>query len=145
MMINVVKHTFYGQFFWTLNFGGSPFPGQLRQEKVLYPKRKPYNVLFESNTKTGRFSVMRNSRRVLVKVVLFQLKRPGHHQNDTTPIFFLILIALCQGFQMIYYLFLNSISKMVKTIKVFSRKVAVPRYMSTSLYTSNDYTVHCAF
>ena len=30
-----------------------------------------------------------------------------------------------------YHLFLNSIRKMVKTTKAFSRKLAVPRYMST--------------
>ena len=43
---------------------------------------------FESNTETGRFSVMRDSRRVLVKVVLFQLRGPGHPQNNTIPSFF---------------------------------------------------------
>ena len=45
-------------------------------------------MLFESNTETGRFSVMKDSRRVLVKVVLFQLRGHGHHQDDTTPNFF---------------------------------------------------------
>ena len=43
---------------------------------------------FESNTETGRISVMKGSRRVLVKVVLFQLKGPGHPQDDATPNFF---------------------------------------------------------
>ena len=42
---------------------------------------------FESNTKTGRISVMRGSRRVLVKVVLFQLRGTGHPQDDATPHF----------------------------------------------------------
>ena len=32
-----------------------------------------------------------------------------------------------------YYLFLNSFIKMVKIAKAFSRKLAVPRYMSTSV------------
>ena len=43
---------------------------------------------FESNTETGRISVMRGSRRVLVKVVLFQLRGHSQPQNDATPNFF---------------------------------------------------------
>ena len=33
-------------------------------------------------------SVMKGSRQVLVKVVLFQSDGPGHPQNDATPSFF---------------------------------------------------------
>ena len=44
---------------------------------------------FESNTETGRISVMRGSRRVLVKVVLFQLRGHGYPQDDSIPNFFL--------------------------------------------------------
>ena len=40
---------------------------------------------FESNTETGRISVMKGSTEVLVKVVLFQLRGQGHPQNDATP------------------------------------------------------------
>ena len=43
---------------------------------------------FESNTETGRISVMKGSRQVLVKVVLFQLRGRSHPQNDVTPNFF---------------------------------------------------------
>ena len=43
---------------------------------------------FESNTETGRISVMKGSRRVLVKVVLFQLRGHGHPQDDDTANFF---------------------------------------------------------
>ena len=43
---------------------------------------------FESNTETGRFSVMKGSRRVLVKVVLFQLRGRSQPQNDATANFF---------------------------------------------------------
>ena len=43
---------------------------------------------FESNTETGRISVMKGSRRVLAKVVLFQLRGRGHPQDDATPNFF---------------------------------------------------------
>ena len=43
---------------------------------------------FESNTETGRISVMKGSRRVPVKVVLFQLRGRGHPQDDAAPIFF---------------------------------------------------------
>ena len=53
----------------------------------MYLKRKPYNVLFESSTETGRISVMKGSRRVLVKVVLFQLRGCSQPQNDATANF----------------------------------------------------------
>ena len=43
---------------------------------------------FESNTETGRISVMKGSKRVLVKVVLFQLRGHGHPQDDAMPNFF---------------------------------------------------------
>ena len=43
---------------------------------------------FESNTETGRISVMKGSRLVLVKVVLFQLRGPGHPQYDANTNFF---------------------------------------------------------
>ena len=42
-------------------------------------------MLFEKSFETGRISVMKGSRRVLVKVVLFQLRGRGHSQNDATP------------------------------------------------------------
>ena len=40
---------------------------------------------FERSFETGRISGMKGSRRVLVKVVLFQLRGRGHPQNDATP------------------------------------------------------------
>ena len=43
---------------------------------------------FERSFETGRISVMKGSRRVLVKVVLFQLRGHGHPQDDATPNFF---------------------------------------------------------
>ena len=43
---------------------------------------------FEKSFETGRISVMKGSRRVLVKVVLFQLRGRGHPQDDATPNFF---------------------------------------------------------
>ena len=42
----------------------------------------------ESNTETGRICVMKGSRQVLVKVVLFQLRGRGHPQDDATANFF---------------------------------------------------------
>ena len=39
---------------------------------------------FESNTETGRISVMKGSRRVLAKVVLFRLRGCSQPQNDAT-------------------------------------------------------------
>ena len=44
----------------------------------------PFERIFE----TGRISVMKGSRRVLVKVVLFQLRGPGHPQDDANTNFF---------------------------------------------------------
>ena len=43
---------------------------------------------FESNTETGRISVMRGCTQVLVKVVLFQLRGRDHAQGDPTSRFF---------------------------------------------------------
>ena len=43
---------------------------------------------FESNTETGRISIMKGSRRVLVKVVLFRLRGRSQPQNDATANFF---------------------------------------------------------
>ena len=45
-------------------------------------------MLNERSFETGRISIMRGSRRVLVKVVLFQLRGHGHPQDDATPNFF---------------------------------------------------------
>ena len=58
------------------------------EERVIYLKRKPNNVSFERSFETGRISVMKGSRRVLVKVVLFQLRGPGHPQDDANTNFF---------------------------------------------------------
>ena len=60
---------------------------------------------FESNTETGRISVMKGSRRVLVKVVLFQLRGHSQPQNDATANFF---------FQMRYHLFQKFFGKIVR-------------------------------
>ena len=43
---------------------------------------------FERSFETGRISVMKGSRQVLVKVVLFQLRGPGHPQDDANTNFF---------------------------------------------------------
>ena len=45
-------------------------------------------MLNESSFETGRISIMRGSRRVLVKVVLFQLRGRSQPQNDATANFF---------------------------------------------------------
>ena len=44
-------------------------------------------MLFEKSFETGRISVMKGSRQVLVKVVLFQLRGHGHPQDDATTNF----------------------------------------------------------
>ena len=54
----------------------------------MYLKRKLYNISFEISFETGRISVMKGSRRVLVKVVLFHLMGRSQPQNDATPNFF---------------------------------------------------------
>ena len=43
---------------------------------------------FERSFETGRISVMKGSRRVLVKVVLFQLRGRCHPQDDDMPHFY---------------------------------------------------------
>ena len=42
-----------------------------------------------SSLKTGKISVMQDSRQFLVKEVLFQLRGRGHCQDNATPSFFL--------------------------------------------------------
>ena len=69
---------------------------------------------FERSFETGRIAVMKGSRRVLVKVVLFQLRGGGHPQDDAKPNLLLILNALYKGFQMRYHLFQKFFGKMVK-------------------------------
>ena len=43
---------------------------------------------FERSFETGRISLMKGSRQVLVKVVLFQLRGRGHPQDDAMANFF---------------------------------------------------------
>ena len=82
------KSSLFRHFFQTSRFDGSPFLGQLRWKRVIYLKRKPYNLPIERMFETWRISVMRGFIRVLVKVVLFQLRGWGHPQGDATPNFF---------------------------------------------------------
>ena len=42
----------------------------------------------ESTLKNGNISIMRDSRQILVEVVLFQLRGHGHPQDDSMPSFF---------------------------------------------------------
>ena len=42
---------------------------------------------FERSIETGRISIMKGSRQVSVKLVLFHLRGPGHPQKDATPNF----------------------------------------------------------
>ena len=46
-------------------------------------------MIDESSFKIESSSIMRGSRRVLVKVLLFQLDGHGHPQDDAMPSFFL--------------------------------------------------------
>ena len=61
-------------------------PVEVRESYI--PQKKPYNLPFERSFETGRISLMKGSRQVLVKVVLFQLRGHGYPQNDATPNFF---------------------------------------------------------
>ena len=56
--------------YWN-DFDSSPFLSQLTHEIVIYLFRMPWIVTFECRYKTGNKSVMRGSRRVLVKLVEF--------------------------------------------------------------------------
>ena len=88
-MIYVVKCSLFRCFIQTSSFHGLPFLGQLRQERVIYLKRKPYYPLFERSFKIQRFCAMKSLGQVLLEVVLFQSRGRGHPQSDATPHFFL--------------------------------------------------------
>ena len=97
-------------------------------------------MLFERSFETGRIFVMKGSRRVLVKVVLFQLRGHSQPQNDATAIFFLkILNALYQGFQMKYHLLQKFFGKMVKikeTSFIFTRGITLTQHNCTCFQLS---------
>ena len=71
-------------------------------------------MLLEKNTETGRISVMKGSRRVLVKVVLYQLRGRGHPQDDATTNFFANSKRPILGLLNAVSLFQNFFRKMVK-------------------------------
>ena len=52
---------------------------------TIYLKRKPYDPLFENRFKTPRISITTGFTRVIIKIVLFQLRGRGHPQNDAMP------------------------------------------------------------
>ena len=120
MTIYVVKCAFFRQSFWTSNFDSSSFLSQLRQERVIYLKRKPYNPLFESNFEAGRIPIIKGSRPVLVKRCFFD--QVGIASSRTIPrtVSQMILNALCEGFKMRYHLFLNSIWYLYTRSKLFA-------------------------
>ena len=72
MMIHVVKSNIFQNFFWTSSFDGFPFLCQLRYERVIYLKRKPYYPLLENIFETGQIFARKVSRQILVKEVLFE-------------------------------------------------------------------------
>ena len=82
-------------------------------------------MLNERSFETGRISIMRGSRRVLVKVLLFQLRGRGHPQNDAMPNIFPDSKSILLDFKMRYHLFLKSIGKAVKIVKTFFSDLAV--------------------
>ena len=59
----------------------------VKVRKSYIPQKKPYNVPFERSFETGRISVKKGSRGVLVKVVLFQLRGRSHPYDDAKPNF----------------------------------------------------------
>ena len=74
--------------FSSFNFEDSLFLSQLTQERVIYLFRKPRIVVHETSFEIGGKPVMEGSRRVLEKLLLFQLDGCGHPQDDATPSFF---------------------------------------------------------
>ena len=73
----------FRQFVWTSKFDSSRFLGQLRYELILYLKRKIYNQAFERKFEKEQTSIMKSSRQVLVKEVLFWLGEHGQDQFFT--------------------------------------------------------------
>ena len=80
---------FGGILFSSLNFDYSPFLSQLTSERVIYLKRKLWIVVNENSFETIRISVKKGSRRVLVKIMLFQLREHIHPQDGATLSFFI--------------------------------------------------------
>ena len=66
---------------------------------------------------TRRISVMRGSTQVLVKVVLFQLRGPGHPQGDATPNFFPDSKSFLLGLSNEVSFFSVSFGKIIKNSK----------------------------
>ena len=89
--------------------------------------------MFESNFETGQIFVIKGSRPILVKVVLFHSRRCGHPQDDAMANFFLDSKGSISKLSNEVSLFLKSIGKVVKIGQTFCLNLAVRRYMSTSV------------
>ena len=76
----------------------------------------PIERMFE----TRGISVMRGSAKVLVKVMLFQLRVCGYPEGDATPNSFPDSKGFLLGLSKEVSLFLDFLGKMVKTNKMFS-------------------------
>ena len=61
----------------------------ISKNTVMWNLFVPVAVVDESSFEIESSSIMRGSRRVLVKVLLFQLDGCGHPQDDATSSFFL--------------------------------------------------------
>ena len=75
---------------------------------------------FERSFETGRISVMKGSTRVLVKVVLFQLKEFGHPQGDATANFFPDSKSFLFGLSTEVSFFSGLFTKVIEAVKIFS-------------------------
>ena len=73
----------------------------------------PIERMFE----TRRISVNRGYTKVLVKVVLFQLRGRGHPQGDPTPTFFPNSKGFLSGLSNKYHLFPEFLVKLIKNSK----------------------------
>ena len=84
--------------------------------------------MFESILETGRIYVIKGSRPVLVKVMLFHSRGCGHPQDDAMANFFLDSKGSISKLSNEVSLFLKSIGKVVKIGQTFCLNLAVRRY-----------------
>ena len=77
---------------------------------------------FERSIEIGRISVTKGSRRVLVKVMLFQLRGRGHPQDNATPSFFpdskSSILGLSNDVSFVLYILLEGGSNQIRAALV---------------------------
>ena len=112
--------------------------------KSYIPQKKPWIVKSESSFDIGSSSVMRGSRWVLLKVLLFQLYGVGQSQDDATPSFFPDSKSFILWLSNKSHLFLNCFGRgkegegIVYTSYRASTVLGGPKHMATPVWQSQQ-------